>query len=508
MAAVHGDDKLLISDVARHVHENSLELTEADVKRLRWKIDWAIVPYVSLLYLLSFLDRVNIGQASTAGLNADLKLVGNQYAIALSVFFVSYVAVEVPSNLLLKRLKPHRWICLIMVTWSIIMICMGLVHNAAGLEAARFFLGLAEGGLFPGINYMLTTWYTREEQNMRISIFFAGATLAGAWGGLLAFGIRHMDGIGGKGGWAWIFILEGLLTFICAVPAYWLVQDFPDESNLLSPHDRARWLHRLSSSQGVTNAQLMFTWKQVKDAFTDWKTYVYALMYIGIAEPFYSLALFTPAVITGLGFSNANANLMTIPPYVVGFLTTLATAYWSDRVLVRGPFIVVWMGIVIVAYIILLCDVSVGVKYFALFLAVAGDSPCIASCITFIGNNVGPTYKRAAAMGFFFTIGNSGGLVASNVYPATSAPRYIEGHAIALAFSAMSIVCAIIISVHNRWENKRRDEKYGVPPADGSECSPLRASDPVLLKKFGLEGLAPHQVMELGDNHPAFRYIW
>lgn len=135
--AADGDAEQAIDD------GSSLLMTKAEEKRLLRKVDWAIVPYCSLLYLLSFLDRVNIGQAAVAGLKADLGIAtGNKYAIALSLFFVGYVVFEVPSNLALKALKPHRWIPFIMISWSIVMICMGLVQNGNGLIAARFFLGV------------------------------------------------------------------------------------------------------------------------------------------------------------------------------------------------------------------------------------------------------------------------------------------------------------------------------------------------------------------------------
>lgn len=116
-------------------------------------------------------------------------------------------------------------------------------------------------------------------------------------------------------------------------------------------------------NQGVTNAPLPFSWNQVRRAFADWKTYVYALMYIGVAQPFYSLALFTPTIIKGLGYTNANANLLSVPPYVLGFITTLLVALASDKLMLRGPFIMGGMSIVIVGYIILINDVAIGVKY-------------------------------------------------------------------------------------------------------------------------------------------------
>ena len=141
---VEADDKAAIA--------GDLEMDHHEYRQIVRKLDWAIIPYCTLLYLLSFLDRVNIGQAAVAGLKGDLGISkGNKYAIALSVFFIGYIIVEVPSNIILKAVKPHRWIPMIMVVWAICMTLMGLVESPGGLQAARFFLGIAEGGLFPGM---------------------------------------------------------------------------------------------------------------------------------------------------------------------------------------------------------------------------------------------------------------------------------------------------------------------------------------------------------------------
>ncbi|KAF8316359.1 MFS general substrate transporter [Clavulina sp. PMI_390] len=394
-----------------------------------------------------------------------------------------------------------------MISWAIVMTLMGVTTNYGGIIATRFMLGLAEGGLFPGLNFVLTTWYNRNEQNLVISFFFAGSTLAGAFGGILAYGIRHMDGDGGKGGWAWIFILEGLLTFICAIPAWWLIPDFPEDGRVLNGQEQKKWLYRLQQNQGVTNTPIPFSMRLVKRAFADWKTYVYALMYIGIAQPFYSLALFTPSIIAALGFTNANANLLSVPPYVLGFITTLLVGWYSDRVVKRGPFIIGGMLITIVGYIIQLCHVSAGAKYFGIFLCVAGVSPCISTCITWIGNNVGPIHTRAAAMGLLFSTGNSAGIISSNVYPARTAPRFFEGHGVAVGFSFMAIVCAIIMMIANGRENNRRDELYGEVAADGSDASVRKPISDEKRRRWGLEGMSEEQIIELGDSHPAYRYI-
>ncbi|KAF8529986.1 putative MFS nicotinic acid transporter Tna1 [Gautieria morchelliformis] len=487
--------------------EDALRMTPAEEKKLLRRIDLWIVPYASLLYLLSFLDRVNIGQARLAGLEKDLKLHGKQYDIALTIFFVSYLVFELPSNLVLKKFKPPRWICFLMVSWGVLQVCMGLVTNHQGLYATRFLLGVFESGLFPGLNFLFTTWYTREELNARVAVFFSGATLAGAFGGLLAFGIRHMAGVGGKNGWAWIFILEGLLTIICAIPALWLVQDFPQYSNILSTRERAKWLHRLNISQGVTNAPLPFSKTQVVRPLTDWKTYVYGTILLSIAQPFYSLALFVPSIIAALGFTNARANLLSTAPYAVGTVFSLSVAYISDRYSIRAPALMVMMLLCILGYIILLCNVSPAAKFAAVFITVAGATPSIPTAITFVGNNFGPMYTRATVMGVSFSMATAAGIISANVYPIGDAPRYIRGHAIALGFSCLSIVLCALMIFYNTRENARRDRVYGVPNPDGSDCSPLYADDPVRLKKWGLEGKSKEEIIALGDQHPAFRYM-
>ncbi|KIW37713.1 uncharacterized protein PV06_10344 [Exophiala oligosperma] len=502
-------------------HRTDLEMSPEEYRYILRKLDWAIIPYCSLLYLLSFLDRVNIGQAAVVGLKTDLNISkGNAYAIALSVFFVGYIIVEVPSNLILKAVKPHRWIPMIMIAWGITMTLMGLVQSGGGLQAARFFLGVAEGGLFPGINFMLTCWYARRHQSFRIGIFFSGATLAGAFGGVLAYGLKyipfpswqHFGDIPQKavpqpGGWRWIFIIEGLITFLCAIPGWWLLVDFPaDDNKILTHSETAKWNHFLAKSQGVTNANVPFSWDQIRQSFADYRMYLYAVLYISIAEPLYSLALFTPTIIADLDFSGASANLLSVPPYVLGFITTMTTAFLADRFIMRGPFILFWACFVIIGYAILISDVSSGVKYFAIFLTVAGVSPNIALAISWVGANFGPIYVRATVMGFFFTIGNSAGLISSNIYPTTESPRFIKGHAINLGFAGLTFILTSLIMFINWRHNKARDAiSYAHP--DGRDVDPARLAHDDEKARWGYEGYSHEELLRLGDQHRGFRYV-
>ena len=171
------------------------------------KLDLRLLPPVTLLYLLSFLDRSNVANAKLDGLTTDLKMTGNQYLTGLTLFFVGYILFEIPQNIALKRTSPRTWLPSITLVWGIVATLMGLSQTMAGFFVVRFVLGAAEGGLFPGVVFFLSMWYKRNEQHYRIALFFSAAALAGAFGGIFAYGIGFMSGVGGLHGWRWIFIL-------------------------------------------------------------------------------------------------------------------------------------------------------------------------------------------------------------------------------------------------------------------------------------------------------------
>ena len=199
-------------------------------RKLLLKTDLRVIPVLSILYLLAFLDRTNIANASVYGLQNDLRLTGTQYNTALAIFFVPYIVFEIPSNILLKRFMPHVWLSGCMFLFGLATVCQGLVQDWSGLLATRFFLGLAEAGIVPGSYYLIAMWYKRSEVQKRYSFFVSSTSLAGAFGGLLASAIGKLDGMGGYLGWRWIFILEGVLTCVVAFFLYFVVPDFPEDA--------------------------------------------------------------------------------------------------------------------------------------------------------------------------------------------------------------------------------------------------------------------------------------
>lgn len=198
--------------------------------------------------------------------------------------------------------------------------------------------------------------YKRSEFGIRAAIFFSAAALAGSFGGLLAAGIAQMGGVGGKPGWAWIFvsdryipllwcqcvvnstsqILEGLATIFVGIASYWMVHDFPAEATFLSPDDRARVLRRLRADKQASAAhedfQMKYFWQSVKD----WKTLMFSIIYMGADGSLYAFSLFLPTILAGMGYTSTTANLLSVPPYAVAAVVTVLVGYIADRTQQRG----------------------------------------------------------------------------------------------------------------------------------------------------------------------------
>ncbi|KAH6666232.1 major facilitator superfamily domain-containing protein [Halenospora varia] len=399
--------------------------------------------------------RTNVGNARLVHMEKDLHMIGLDYNVALAILFPFYVAAEIPSNMMMKRFRPSVWLTIIMVCWSIVMISMGFVQSFNGLLAARAALGFAEGGLFPGVSYFITMWYKRHECGLRIAFFFSAATAAGAFGGLVARGISEMDGVGGYAGWRWIFILEGALTLCVGSCAYWVIKDYPSTATFLTPNERVEVERRLIADHSSLSND--FDIKYVYQALCDWKIWVNCIMTVGIFTPLYSISLFLPTIIKQLGYSNNTAQLMTVPPYVVACLCTLAGNYFSDKMGQRGLFMIGFELTAIAGFLLLITNGIPHVQYAGTFLAAAGIFTLVPMIGAWNCNNIGGSLKRGVGIAMQVGVGNLGGVVASFVYQTKDQPRFIKGHAILIGLTTMSLVLTVFMTIYLRNQNARRD---------------------------------------------------
>ncbi|KAK8866195.1 hypothetical protein IAR55_001346 [Kwoniella newhampshirensis] len=394
---------------------------EINEKKLIRKIDWHIVPVLSVLYLLSFLDRTNIGNASLFGLQPALGLRGMQYSACLAIFFAFYVLFEVPSNMVMKAWRPSMWLPIIMVAWGIVITLTGIVQNFRGLFVARIFLGITEAGLFPGVSFFLTLWYRRHETNLRIALFFSAATVAGAFGGLLARLINLMDGVGGLEGW-----------------------------RLLS---RIVYTSTLSVSQARSKGNI----------------WLLSFIYIGALMPVYAFSLFSPTLIANLGYTAATAQLLSVPPYVLAALTTVIAGFLSDRAGRRGIFILGFSILALVGFAMCIATPNPRIGYAGVFLGAAGIYPLIPLIVSWSANTMGGSLKRSVGMAIVISIGNAGGVISSFIYRAVDRPRYFVsdllgvyltisqlGHGVVIGFVSMTFFLTCILMLILAKKNRER----------------------------------------------------
>lgn len=471
--------------------DSDLETTNTiNEKSLLRKLDLRLLPGVSILYLLSFLDRSNVANARIEGLTTDLKMTGNQYLTGLTLYFIGYVIFEIPCNIILKRTTPKFWLPTLTLAWGIVATLMGVVHNLTGFFIVRFFLGVTESGLFPGVVYYFSMWYKRNERQYRISLFFSCASLAGAFGGILAWGIAHMRNVGGYAGWRWIFILEGLLTIVIALIAYTFISNYPNTVSWLNKGEKAFIQERLKADSDATNDE-EFRWADVWIACKDIKVWLYGLGFHTMSLPLYTLSLFLPTIIKDMGYTSAQSQLLTIPPYAVATIFTVFWAVLSEKYARRALFIIITTSLAIIGYIILLTNEfpnkRPGVSYTGTFLAAMGIYPSVALVLSWPAINVSGQTKRATANAAQISIGNLGAVMGTQLYRPKTAPRYLLGHSFALGYLVANIAVVSTLWYILAKENREK-EKF---VAEHPETSGFHDSD---------------EDLKLGDRHPRWKF--
>ncbi|KAJ5114487.1 hypothetical protein NUU61_000246 [Penicillium alfredii] len=216
-----------------------------------------------------------------------------------------------------------------MFSWGAVTMGLGGARNFAQVTGIRFLLGVLEAGLFPGLVYYLTFWYRVRERSLRVALILASATLAGAFGGAIAYGVGFLNQSHGLAAWRWLFIIEGAPSCASGILVWFLLPDYPHTAGWLTDEERELARQRLQHEGSKGDAKAM-SWADAKTVLTDWRLYAHYAVYFGISTPFSSLSLFTPSITAGLGYENLQAQLMTVPPYAVAYVVTVAVSWSAD----------------------------------------------------------------------------------------------------------------------------------------------------------------------------------
>ncbi|CAG9951969.1 unnamed protein product [Clonostachys rosea f. rosea IK726] len=418
-----------------HDCASSLKFTGGKLKKLIRKCDFRVLPQLIIIYLMSYVDRTNVMEYLSFHL------------------LVTYAFGGVPSNIALKRFGPKIWLPVLLTTVSLILIFTSLQQNYAGWAAFRVLLGLFEAGVFPGCSFILTQWYSPEEVGARMGFFYSGASAAGAFSGLLAY---------------------GLFSLCLAIAGFWFVYDTPSSVSWLSPEEKEfLTLRHKFSAGGETGIGEMesFSWKHARAAFRSPHIYAVAVTEFTLCVAVYGYNFVLPTIIRDLGYSAANAQAMTVPPkrmlpLLLSNLMALA-GFIVMVVSVRFPSIP-------------------GVTLFGVFLATGGLYPVSPLATAWISMNTAGTMKRAVGIGAMISFSQLGGIVGSNVYIASTAPKYPVGFGISIGMvGAFGCVWPPLYALILKRINAKRA---------------LMSEDEIRAK------YTDDELAEMGDESPLFRY--
>ncbi|KAH7069905.1 major facilitator superfamily domain-containing protein [Paraphoma chrysanthemicola] len=445
---------------------------EIEEKKLMRKIDWRLLPILGALYSISLIDRTNISNARVAGMERDLRLfIGDRYTIALVVFFPPYALLELPSNIVLRKVGSANWLAFIAFSWGAVMIGQGFVKSWVSLAICRVLLGTFEAGFFPGCVYLITCWYVRFETQKRLGGFYMFSVGIGGLANILAYGLMQMEGLSGIRGWRWIFIIEGILTCVVAIASWFIILDFPDKASkkgFLTPNEAAFVMQRIEDDRGDSVADPL-TWKKTLQHLSDLKLWGFATMFMSTTMPAYAFAYFLPVILVGMGYTAGAANALSAPPAFAAMITAFSFAWVADKYRIRGPIIAAQSLMVIVGLMIVAYSTNNGARYFGTFLGVCGCQGNVPAILTYQSNNIRGQSKRSVASALQIGFGAIGGIIASTTFKQTEAPRYITGLWVTAGLQFWILIVLCCMTFYFRKTNKKTDRQM----AGGGEVEPV-----------------------------------
>ncbi|KAL7893080.1 major facilitator superfamily domain-containing protein [Trichoderma sp. SZMC 28014] len=430
-------------------------------RRFLFKLDAVLLSFASLGYFIKYLDQVNINNAFVSGMKEDLDLFGNQLNYMQTCWTVGYVIGQIPSNILLTRIRPSIWIPSCEVTWAVLTILMVKCNNAQQIYVLRFFIGLAESTFYPGMQYIIGSWYRKDELAKRSCIFHTSSAIGTMFSGYLMAAVYHLGGKDGFKGWQWLFIINTVISLPIALAGYFMIPDVPEITRAwyLTQDDIALAQKRMQLEGRANRAP--FTKAKLKKIFSSWHIYLLTLLYIffnngtgATSQPAFSLWL------KQQGYGITQINTYPTITTAITVVTTLAYAWTSDTIFrgERWPPIV-FSGIVnIVVYVSLtIWNIPIGWKWACFFLAGFGGG---ISGLTFAWAHeicTDDNEERALVTG---TMNEMAYVVQAwlplLIWQQVEAPEYPKGYPTTIGISVGLIIMAFWIRYAHRRENRRK----------------------------------------------------
>ncbi|KAL3959497.1 hypothetical protein ACCO45_004614 [Purpureocillium lilacinum] len=381
-------------------------------KKLLRRIDLHLMPFLVIMYLLNFLDRSNLAQARQGTLEKDLGMKGTDFNLATSIFFVGYLLMQLPSNLLITRVRPSLYLATSVLLWGVVSTCNAATHNFTQLVVTRFFLGFVEAPFFPGAVFLMSSWYTRAELTRRVAWFYCGNALA------------NMFGNAGIAGWRWLFIVEGVVTIGVSFVAAFVLPDYPATTRWLSDEEKAFAAWRLLVDVNEADELKATTiWQGVKLALLDYRLYIFVLFtHLSILSM--TFQYFFPSIVQTLGYDKLITLLLTVPAWFATFIVAVFVNWTAAHYNDRSIHIFCLMILATAGNVIATASTSTGARFFAMFLMPVGAVSTYTLVVGWVANSFPrPLVKRSAVIAIANMIGNTASIYGSYMYDEKTGPQ-------------------------------------------------------------------------------------
>lgn len=399
-------------------------------RSIRLKVDFRLCSIAGILCSLNLLDSGVISSASVTSMLSDLELdQGNRYSVSIFIFTIASIAFQLPSTIAVRTFGPRIWFSFITFCFGVITLCTAFVQSWKQMIALRILLGMAMSGIYPGLTYLISTWYTRKEQQLRFALMQSGEVIVLATGGIVNFGLNKLNGSSGIKGWQWMFIVQGAITAFIGLLAYFWMVDFPENAHksfmFLDKEESEIAASRIEKDRGDVEPE-DFSWSKVLVHAKDPKIYGFCVLYFLQNLVSTSLSYFLPIILQGgMGFSSDKAILLSAPPYYYAVIPAILSSLIGDKYQLRGPIITFNSICLIVGFCMLGFSDQVTVRYIGTFLATGAYVANWAGMATYQANNIVGQWKRVFTAAAVTAFNGAGGIAGSFIVRQPEAPRYM-----------------------------------------------------------------------------------
>ncbi|KAK5050335.1 hypothetical protein LTR84_003616 [Exophiala bonariae] len=442
--------------------------------RLVRKIDLRLCTISGILCSLNLLDSGIISSAAVTSMLSDLQLTGNRYSVSIFIFTVASVCCQLPATILMRFVGPRIFFSVTTISFGIITICTTAITTWQQMIALRVLLGISMSGIFPGLSWLVSAWYTRKEQQLRFALLQSGEVIILATGSIVNYGLNHLDKRGPYQlrGWQWMYLVQGSITILLGIITYFWMVDFPDHAEksfrFLSLDEQSLAIARINSDRRDAGKPEPFTLSAIAIHFLDLKLYAFCLLFFLLNLVSTALSYFLPIILqNGMGFSTNKAIILSSPPYYYAVLPVLLSSYIGDKYRIRAPIIIFNATCLVVGFCMLGFVSQVTVRYIGTFLATGAYVSNWAALNAYQANNVVGQWKRATVAAAVAACNGLGGIAGSYIVRQPEAPKYLTAIWVSIGSHALMIGivlgCTVWFWLANRKANRGQSVIEGVP---------------------------------------------